>query len=91
MFVKPAPGEPTVATWVFDAEVEDPTGSVAALGIDGNGGVSWVRDEPQALRIDHGIAIVPNQPWANTAGAGGIVSTEGGALVAGSGLVQPES
>ena len=91
--VQPSPGEPTVATWVFDADVEDPSGgggaggSLAGLVVDGAGGIGWERDEPAALRIDRGVAIAIGQPWSNTAGAGGIVGTAGGSLAAGTGTV----
>jgi len=59
---------------VFDLAVADPTGPLTGLTIEGNPGLSWERDEELALRIDHGIEIIPDQGWANTEGAGGIVS-----------------
>ena len=86
--VIPSPGEPTVATWVFDAEVEDPTGSVAGLVVDGHAASAWVRDDTQALRVDHGLVIAVGQSWTSAAGAGGIIGADGGALEAGSGTVE---
>ena len=87
LFVKPAPGESTVATWVFDADIEDPTETLDGLTINGVGGISWERDDPAGLRIDHGIVISAGQTWSSAAGAGGIVGTDGQSLAAGSGVV----
>jgi hypothetical protein len=75
---------------VFDADIDDPTGSLAGLSIDGNPGISWERDDPLALRVSYFVEIIAGEEWANTDGAGGIVGADGGMLQAGSGLVQPE-
>jgi hypothetical protein len=87
LFVAPAPGEPTVATWVFDGDIEDPTSSLAGLTIGGHPGISWQRDDTSALRVDHDTIIAPGQSWACAAGAGGIVGIDGQELAAGSGSV----
>jgi hypothetical protein len=83
------PGETTQATWVFDVEVDDPTSALAGLTVNGSGGLSWERDDPLALRVDHGITVSIGQTWQNTAGAGGIVGTNGETLAAGTGQVEP--
>ena len=86
--VQPAPGEPTVAGWIFDVDVEDPTEAVAGLSVNGQPGLSWVRDDTSAFRVDHGVEISVGMTWSNTAGAGGIVGTDGQQLAAGSGTVE---
>ena len=53
--------------------------------MDGNAPLSWERDDPQALRIGYALEITSGMEWANTAGAAGITSVDGGPLVAGSG------
>ena len=35
--VFPAPGEPTVATWVFDEDIDDPSSVPVGLVVNGNG------------------------------------------------------
>ena len=87
--VQPAPGEPTVATWVFDLEVDDPTAPCSGFVINGHPGIGIVRDDFNAFRIDHGATVSAGMSWSNTAFAGGIKSTDGGTLDAGSGTVTP--
>jgi hypothetical protein len=36
LFVAPAPAEPTVATWAFDGDIEDPVSGLAGLTIGGH-------------------------------------------------------
>ena len=86
--VMASPGEPMNATWVFEREIDAPTGSIAGLLVNGSPGLAWVWDDPQALRVDYAIVIAPGQSWSNAAGAAGIVATDGGMLDAGSGTVE---
>src|SRR5436309_16103283 len=65
--VFPAPGEPTVATWVFDVDVDDPTATVIGFVVDGHGGIGAVRDDANAFRINHGTLVEPGMAWSNTA------------------------
>jgi len=85
--VTTSPGEPTVATWLFDLDIDDPTTLVIGLVVNGHGGTSWERDDTSALRVEHGAAVDAGMSWSNTAFAGGIKSTDGGTLDAGSGTV----
>ena len=85
--VTTSPGEPTVATWLFDLDIDDPTTLVVGLVVNGHGGTSWERDDTSALRVEHGAAVDAGMSWSNTAFAGGIKSTDGGTLDAGSGSV----
>jgi len=85
--VTTSPGEPTVATWLFDLDIDDPTTLVVGLVVNGHGGTSWERDDTSALRVEHGAAVDAGMAWSNTAFAGGIKSTDGGTLDPGSGTV----
>jgi hypothetical protein len=82
--------EPSVALWVFDQNVQNPTaavnGFVAGSG-GGHGGLAWERNSANSLKIEHNFAVSPGDPWSNTARAGGIHSTESGELEAGTGTV----
>ena len=78
-----------MATWIFDSDIQDPTSVPVGLVVNGHVGSTWVREDTNALRVEHGSAVNVGMSWSNTAFAGGIVSTDGGTLDAGSGTVAP--
>jgi hypothetical protein len=85
--VRESPGEPTVATWIFDEDIDDPTSAPIGLVVNGNPGTSWLREDTNALRVEHNSPVSAGMPWSNTAFAGGIEGTDGSTLDAGSGTV----
>ena len=81
-------GQETMARWVFSSPIGDPaTVAAGGLTVDGFGGVGWTRESAVALRVDHAWEIAAGQPWANVAGADGIVGAGGEGLAAGAGAV----
>jgi hypothetical protein len=82
--------EASVALWVFNENIDNPTsavtGFVAGSG-GGHGGLAWERANANSLKIEHNFPVTAGDPWSNTDAAGGIRSTDGGELQAGSGIV----
>jgi hypothetical protein len=85
--VRESPDEPTVATWIFDEDIDDPTSQPIGLVVNGHAGTSWQRDDTNALRVEHSSPVSAGMSWSNTAFAGGIEGTDGSTLEAGSGTV----
>jgi hypothetical protein len=81
------PDDEQIARWTFDRAVQDPTGPLTGLMVFNHRGWAWTRESPSVLRVEHHFDMMSGEPWSNTAGAGGIKSTEGGELEAGSGTV----
>ena len=78
-----------IARWSFDQPVQDPTGELSGLVVGGHRGWAWSRENASILRVEHHADLMSGEPWSNTAGAGGIRSTDGGELQAGSGILGP--
>lgn len=77
----------TVATWMFDEDINDPTSAINGLLADGHVPLNWHNESANELRVEYEFEIAEGAPWSNPAGAGGIVSTSGHTLAAGSGTV----
>lgn len=85
-YVTSPPPPATAAGWDFDRPINDPTGSVAELRVNGQPGLSWSRSGDRMIIVQYGFST-RGKTWSCADGAAGIVSTEGNPLAAGSGMV----
>ncbi|HEX8522365.1 MAG TPA: hypothetical protein VF669_08925 [Tepidisphaeraceae bacterium] len=76
------------ASWIFSRAIADPTGDVSGLVIGAQGAAAWERIDAITLRVFYENDVFMGDAWSNAEGAGGIVSSEGGELVSGEGVVE---
>lgn len=77
------------ANWTFSRDVGDPAEGVAQFLIDGHGGLEFYRGGSRRfLCVRYPVSVLAGAAWSNIAGAGGVKSADGQALVAGQGKVR---